>query len=395
MNKIYYFNTLALTAILFSLSGCKKANRCPCEDANKITPVIESGDLTTEQAVYALSQRIDEISVKTSHGIYGGNNPPHLDTYGLFLDVEYLYWKATEDGLEFAEVFEPQESSFDLEEKSEGPHGHWDSGFRLGLGYLFGCHDAWELFFDWTAYGSKSHKSVHNEDLTKTVLPLWGNNLMGLNILTGRAEWKTRFNCFDLELARNYFVSKALAVRPAFGLRGALIIQNYDADYFSNYASSPSAPLLGSASMDAKNNFKGLGIKAGTDLLWHLGSHVGFYGTIAGSLLYGHTHVKQNFQGNAALFPTVAVPYAIDFANKTSNVRPNIETALGLFFESSMDCGSHVMVSVGYELSTWFSQLQLERTNITPTTTIPMVAEDRNPSDLSFNGYTFKLRFDF
>ena len=104
-------------------------------------------------------------------------------------------------------------------------------------------------------------------------IPSW-STILGPSSTKTYGYWKLHYNVLDLEIGRNYFISRKIALRPHVGLRGVWI----DLDYTANYASEwtfqtlPAATaisLAANTAFKATNDFEGIGVRSGGDLMWH------------------------------------------------------------------------------------------------------------------------------
>ena len=160
--------------------------------------------------------------------------------WNLFLNTEFLWWVAKEDGLYYvqsgytgAQATTPV--SFDGYLHKVKPH--FRPGFRIGLrGDM--AYDDWDIFLNWTWF--QSHARDHAQGL---LLTLWGHPQVAAGIgstqgaVFAHALWDLHFNVLDLEMGRSFWVGKHLSLRPFLGIRGAWIDQHLDIHY--DYTTTP------------------------------------------------------------------------------------------------------------------------------------------------------------
>ena len=132
----------------------------------------------------------------------------------FFVTGEALFWWAREGGLEYAVVDRAynDEDSILNDGQFLNPDTRWNTGFRIGLGYVF-KHDNWDLNASWTYFQSRSDS--HSTESDHQVLPLWSNvptNGANLTAESADAKWKVRLNIVDLEMGRAFMTSKWLVV---------------------------------------------------------------------------------------------------------------------------------------------------------------------------------------
>lgn len=156
------------------------------------------------------------------------------------IEVAALYWKADQDGMEYAvenQVQIPSQNSsigqvnnlVDAEYKT--PKFEYNWGFRLGLGYCTTC-DGWDIGVSWTRFKGKGNSCDEAEgEENISLLPLWS----AFNSLNGRIlyanEINTHFNLqidsVQIELGRDFWVSRYLSFRPHVGISIAKLDQNF------------------------------------------------------------------------------------------------------------------------------------------------------------------------
>lgn len=340
-------------------------------------------------------------------------NPPVLcgeKGIGLFFTGEALYWKTVQEGLDYA-----VKADFDLSVSDAGggtifydnnvrngkahkPNFNYDWGFRIGLGYVI-PRDYWDVYVNWTRLHTKATDSVSvngninpNEFLellttgstsgsfvsTFWVAKLFSNpNLMN----KGKARWYLDLDMIDAELGRNFYVGEFLAVRPYIGLRNAWIDQKYaltfEAQDYFNFPPNPDQ-LARRINVRMKNDFWGIGSKAGLNTEWSLGKGFCIYGKGAVSLLYGRFKVKYHLHDEKPIRTTEFItggsvpgaqaplpvtnsvnPYDGEYEmdKKIYTVAPIVDLALGLCWGRSFSEDRYCLrIWAGYEQSVFFNQ---------------------------------------
>jgi len=412
-------------AIAFTLSNCRSGSLAqPTTSEKKDSPRYPWPFAEKPKPT------IDQLAVQDVHGGLSTIQPSHTHTRDYFLLADFLFWNAQEDGLDFADKA-IRKDNLDYKGKNIEPDfDRWAPGARLGLGFFFGWDDQWNFGLTWTYFHNKATEHAHTSD-PFLMFPTWGGGsgiqgttspfkipaITGNHVLAASADWRLNYNIFDLEIGRNYFISKAIAFRPRVGIRGSSIDQHYDVHYHSLYQDL-SFPFSheGSSSMKATNDSWGIGPRLGCDLSWHFTEHWGLVGSLSGSLLYGRFDVEQKYDGfmieeNLLAFPitTSLVPLLNKNKFHKNLVQPNLDTSLGIEWETrARKNKNHVSIGLFYELSYWFRQNQLVRTTTnglfqtqsqffasTPFFGIEQSQYERELGDLSLQGVTLKMRVDF
>ncbi|MGE0671260.1 MAG: Lpg1974 family pore-forming outer membrane protein [Parachlamydiales bacterium] len=312
-----------------------------------------------------------------------------FDPHGLknscnfWVEGEVLYWQSSMDDLDFA---------IKSHSTTSISHGHveeldfdWDWGFRLGLGYKI-PHDKWDLFLNYTHVHAHAHGSAHREN--GAIFPQWmapfavtvpaGQTLYATR---AHAHWSANVNIADIELGRNCFAGKWLSIRPFMGVRALFI----DQDFHVNYKGGTAVPVGNEDKVSIDNDFWGVGLRMGFDSLWGLGAGWAIYGNGAASLLSGHFDIHQHEKLKNDI-------RKVSISDDVDNVVVAAELALGIQWDYLFSKDRyHFGVKFGWEFNVFFDQNQMIRfvSDTSPG------AFSRSNEDLTFQGLTLGLRFDF
>ncbi len=351
-----------------------------------------------ENRVSALEQR---------KGASGMVNPPARPQVrngaDLFLYGDLLYWKATENGLPLAVI---NKGSFQniAHSKVSNLRGKYDLGFRVGVGYDI-PHDGWDLGLSWLRYNSDGHrKHIHshrNQFIFPSLAPS-ADPIAELNTCQrAKGHWRLLLNQLDLDLGREFFVSKWLTMRPHAGVRTDWIHQKAKAEYQhfnGELVNVPPLPTSNEVEVGLKDEWWGIGLEAGLDTQWGLGEGWSIYANLAAAILYGRHHIRDKVKDEPGV---LNASNAADsrpngkFGNLRNNywiAHPVLDLQLGLRWDH-MFCDDHLHVGIhlGWENHNYFSQNQL-----------PNFSDDfnfgkffANQGDLSLQGWTLGLRLDF
>lgn len=305
------------------------------------------------------------------------------------------YWRAYQDGMEYAidtQVTNPNAVNLDAagltfaqailqlnqlaEAKYHAPHAKWDWGFKLGLGYCSPC-DGWDLNLLWTWYHGRATDEIEADvNQNHTVLPIWsafvpsqGSILYATN---GEADWKLHLNLVDLELGRDFWVSRHLAIRPFIGLRYASIRQRSEISYMGGAWSAQPASATNTITgadqsayngrVDLENNYRGPGLRAGLDSAWNFGCGWAVYGNFAVSLIYGKFSLNhEEWIRLASLSPRTSTNI-LDDEESFRAARSIIDLALGIQWSTMFcNCKYGFKAMLGWEQHTFFDQNQMWR----------------------------------
>ena len=182
------------------------------------------------------------------------------------------------------------------------------------------------------------------------------------------------FNALDLELGRNYFISRRLTLRPFFGLKFAWIDQNIKVHYKNVIAFNNEYRYK----LD-QDQF-GVGIRTGLNTAWFMWNKWSIYGNFAISALYNDfdNHQKMTYQDPGIKFDHM------NFKRDTHRVSPVLELGLGLRFETDFyEDNYQFLLQAGWEEQVWFDQNQFFN------------LQDNTEGNMSLEGLTIKASFSF
>lgn len=318
------------------------------------------------------------------------------DFYGV---AAFTYWTAHEDGLAFATIqADLTIGTFVPETQIAIPDFDWKPGFKVGAGMDF-CHDGWDIFLNYTWFHSMNNtRSIAvdpagNPDVVDSYwlvnLPFF-TDVSPVNLLefyeSSFGKWGVRLNVFDLELGRNFYMSRRLQFRPYFGLKGMWERQNLFVNFNSFLANGTELEYS-----QMNNNLKnwGIGIRAGFDTAWHFTNSFSLLGEFALTGLWEQFKVHRVDSSTIFAASTLTGPGNVSGVNHTSNyynLKPVIEWFLGFRWET-WTCGQgyHFALDAGWEQQIWFGQNQFLRIDDL----------DADHGDLGLQGLTARFRFDF
>lgn len=279
--------------------------------------------------------------------------------FDVFADL--IVWTAKEAGADcWAEVITSSglTSSNDLRQV----HFGWDAGFRVGIGYGM-QHDQWDTqaYYTWFQTRGKDHVSsqpgaVHSAFLGNFYVDnAAGAGLSGPSYQKASIDWTIRFNMFDWELGRNFWVSQSLALRPFLGVKGGWIHQSIHTKWHNSTFSGAQSFSLGRENL--KNNFWGIGPVAGINTKWNLfagcSQSFNLFGDFSGAIMWGHWSFDDLFKNDLQQEVSITLPNVNSGASM-------IRAFMGFGWEADF-CQNRYQFStkLGYEMQFWLDQLQL------------------------------------
>jgi len=346
-----------------------------------------------EDKLSDLETRVTRLEQKQNKKIINpSTNPVVKGGFDFWLQGEALFLKAAEDNLNYAVAVQGDTDLFAL---GTTPHGHvknvtydWSWGYRVGGGSNF-QHDGWDLFIDWTAFRANGSDHHWTNPPASGNLLTWGDLAASVNVAVfAKGVTRLQVHFLDMELGREFFVSKWLTLRPFVGGRAAWVERKMKVIYQALGIEIP----MDKATIHLVNRFNGGGLRLGLDSQWIVDWGFSFYGDLALSLLYGTQHLHNRYFQKGREFS----PFDLDLArinNNSTTVRPMAELALGIrwdkFFCNSryrlrLQAGWEQQVLFGFGKDMNFTDLGLISGKFFP-----------NGGDLSLSGVSCQARFDF
>ena len=255
----------------------------------------------------------------------------------------------------------------------------WDYGFRIGAGYDL-AYDQWDTALSWTWFRTNSSHSIpYNPNAT--INPEFFAAFLTYDIPKSMdAQWSILLNMFDLELGKNYAVSKDLSLRPFIALKSGWINQSIHVHYYN--LTNTHSSTGNDASEHLKNNFWGVGPLGGINTTWkvrNFKSHFfSLFGNFSMATLWGEWDCSDVYKNTLP---------------KTSTIDMKVSAIGALMFRGFMGIGwdvdiqkgkQHFSTNLGYEMQIWLDQLRIATFQL-----------QRLHNDLTLQGITFNCRFDF
>lgn len=306
--------------------------------------------------------------------------------WDVFLTGEFLYWKGIQEGLQYATtgVLVQPGTTLTGSGKTHCVHYPWEPGFRVGIGF-YPKHDGWDVYARYTWYHSSSTDRAQNADGNMLPIPVTLSGITNTTVTgvtSARSHWDLHYNTVDLEMGRNFFLSRFLATRLFFGLRGTWTNQDWNTHYTSNQiAFGGGNPLPGTIQTSQDQDTWGVGIRMGLNGTWTF--FKGF--SIVSDASFSGLWIDYDVTRRDQITQTgVGTATTANIKSDPDSIIANIELMLGLRGDWWMNNDRyHLSAQVGYETSLWMNYGHF------------IYLSGYSNGDLSFNGLTAKLRFDF
>lgn len=348
------------------------------------------------------------------------------------LSVAGLYWRAQQEGLEYAldtavrvaNVTSGIPDNLNLfnqlvDAKYLEPNFKWNFGFKLGLGYSFAC-DGWDIGFAWTHYRGKA--SSHDEaevDNNHILVPLWSafqgfrtpdsfnQPLPGPFANDIRTNWVLNVDLIEIPLGREFWASQYFSFRPHVGLCIAFINQSINLEHkggsftiFESVSGTVFQPSLNDE-VNLFNDYSGVGVRGGFDTNWNVGCGWSLYGNLAASIVYGRFDIDHDESIRSAEAPFTKTRI-LETEDHFRASRAMLDLALGIQYSTLIcDCKYGLTAQLGWEQHLFFHQNQLWRVNryLSDLGGYPDNGGEnihfQRRGNLSTQGWTLAFKFDF
>ena len=314
--------------------------------------------------------------------------PRVADGVDVYVSADFIYWTPRMEGLGYVMSGYGDGTTAPNPGSMQNISWKWEPGFKVGLGLMLG-HDGFDMGVEYTwLQTSKTNSVTANTDsaATDTLFPTWNpaeayTNPSPSDISAAEGHWKLHFNVIDLEMGRNMFLSQYLKLRPHVGFKGAW----QDLDYNVKYTFDVTTTSTRFDKMAQTQNWWGFGLRMGMDMAWHFTKEFSVFADFAFSELWSQYKVSRKDTQQDATPTAGTATTVINTKNNFHTVMPVMEMDIGLRWETWFsDDDYHFMIQAGWEEQIWINHNQLLA-----------LFEQGSHGDMSLQGLTIKLRFDF
>lgn len=348
-------------------------------------------------------------NLRKDHVITPSASPVVQSGADLFVSADFIYWTAREAGLNFGTLTYVPNNTQAVDNQRYTPtqslsvDNKYSPGFQVGLGMIMN-HDGWDMLLNYTWFRTTPKSKVYTGSFDTSVTPFLGETFKFYkrlpittfvgNSATVCSDWRYRFNNFDLELGRNFFVSHYLTLRPHFGLKGG-----WQRQYYNIYWNISDIVELGTyTNIDYNTRLKqkmwNVGLRTGLDSSWMLTKNFSFIGEAAVSGVWTQFTVS-HIDTATTSGSSVANENASNFQtyNQKSqfySITPVLELLLGLRFDWLFSNDDYrIRLQAGWENQVWFNQ------NNFSAVCESVTSSNTKSNQLTMQGLTAELRFDF
>lgn len=327
-------------------------------------------------------------------------------------DASWLYWKVSGDEFDYAVekrrvIDDTPPDTFD-ENKIHDLKFDWDSGFRVGVGFDSPCM-GWGFKIDWTHFDTSNSKRrfiTGTTGGTPGVTTFVGFPVVDdsfATLATGqsaefRAHQRFRYNIVDVEMGKWLCCGCSYVMfRPHVGLRFAdihdslkdTVIYNTDDETFVVVPSGASEERF-----HYRNRFKGVGIRAGLDTDLRICDGWSIIGRAAASLIWGTTHIKQDFGYDVVTNPNF---YDSDVKESYRHTRVITDLSLGVRYRTlACDCYP-ITLEFAWEQHYLFGQRRfwVDDSYLGNINGVNAISTWKKHGDVALQGFTLTAGVDF
>lgn len=363
-----------------------------------------------EDRITELEKEMQEVGVTNPQGTFGAGftTAGTEGANGWYIWIDPLYWHAKVGATEYAytdkvtnALFINQQEYY-LRAPINGRVKHeefgWDWGLRVGLGSYF-FHDNWDINVNYTWFESSNSSGTSKLD-PSAVLSLKLPD--AIPFVHARSHYDVNYNNVNLELGREYFISRTISARPEIGLKSSWIYDKQRVRYSEVFI--PGVPQLRDITGKVKDKtiLWGLGPRMGVTVNGYIGDGFSLYGRITGSLLYSYSR-SSYLAGYDVNIPGVQLnlpQLRMHLKGNQHHFTPTAQMMLGLVWETYInDKRQHITLGAGYEVEYFWRANQTllgdDNTNAQDLTASRRLAVERASEDIMFYGLTLKARLDF
>lgn len=317
--------------------------------------------------------------------------PSHTPPLRFYLGTQYLYWKATQEGISFALTGCRNAPFTTVNETGTdyAPDFSWNSGFKVS-GTVVWNHD-WDATARYTWYRSQNNRATcESKEGNIQEGFILGTLIASTNFqryaTSASSDWDLDFNVLDLEIGRLFCVSPYFDIRALAGLKFAYQKQNWDNDFRvkeMDFNSDMSITGPGQVTSDQSHRTFSTGIRIGGHADWQIMDHVSLFSTLALSALWTNYDITRKDIYTLDGHDPVTVIDTKRNGSTSNAIKAVSEFDLGINGFWQLPNNQSLNVSLAYEMQLWLNH----------TSYIFII--NNHDSDLSLQGLNVKVRYGF
>jgi len=341
----------------------------------------------------SLKQQLEELKVKVdlliaenamkTQGATTKTANPQVDGHGWSLSFDAIAWHLTVEDTEYAYRINvpPITPLPSLVGQTQRVGFGWDFAFRIGVGKKF-CNDQWDAGLIFTHFKTEDDDIAEGNPVNG-VVPLKGAGYAGVEALAeyGKSIFSFDYNDLVLELGRNYFISKKLALKPSVGIRTSWVQQRQITRF------TGAATLLNNTwHIYDSEKFWGIGPRGGISSSWYFFRRFQLYGLLNFSFLYSYFDVERS-ESLSQLNTT-----SIRIKDQMHQFTPAAQYAVGLGWGRYLnDKRQYLELKFGYDGEYFWGLNQMLNFYMT----MPVVRYKNTDGNVSMHGVSLKATLNF
>jgi hypothetical protein len=348
----------------------------------------KSSEYTTDNStdVKSVSQSTKAEQPRSGNFYNSSGRPQVKNGQDLFVMADWLIWQASEQNLDAWQVggystgvgVDAQPGPF------KSPRFDWESGVRVAVGYNIG-HDQWDLSLIWTWFEDDASKRSAGT-LQNPVFDAIGDPVFGVTALSGSTNLNLHLNIIDLDLGKEFQVTKWLTLRPVAGVRTTWINQHWRTRY-NNVIFASYGGAISEFKVNQTQKFWGIGARGGLDAEFGLIDGFSIFSNTSLDLLYGIFKINQT--NSSVSTQNIKTTNLISSRNEHS-AQAVADIQLGLRWDWGFAQDRfHIRLQGGWENHIFFDQNHFYYTVTARSNII------NRGGNLDFQGWFLSGRFDF
>lgn len=284
---------------------------------------------------------------------------PSNDCCSFDFGAEFLYWKPCVDDLDYSATVAGDFSDIDNPRhiRYNGVCPDWEPGFRLTISKE-DCWKCFDLSFSYTWLNSDDAQSARGGN-GEFIAPVGlhpflveENPAPDFFFDVSRGKWEFNYQTFDILFSYPFRCGSCHTLTPFFGVE----IVKFDQEWKSRYEYNPNTGTSTVALIDWESDFKGAGLKLGTDYKYFLCEGFSLFARAAGAIVVGDSSTDND----QVLFDisdsgTLSNQHYFRFKDDDCcHFIPGWHLQLGFMFEDE-SCGCEYTLRIGYEMVQWYN----------------------------------------
>lgn len=367
--------------------------------------------------IQELGRKLDNTYITTPNGTCGAytalarpiiNSCNECCGSNWFAGASLLYWNAVSCENNYAYRRTPPAVGPSVRGIGHDVHFDWNFGYRVLLGYNL-AHDGWETGFIYTNFSVTGHDKAAISGCDPTnisiaegaIVPSVGSpSVVGDGeggtfgyALQACSKKKLIFRTLKWDLARDFFVSDCLSIRPCTALLSVWCDTKQSTRYSGgDPITQGDATVLGlgenAISIRSISRFRGIGPSFGVGLSWYMGCSMHLFTDLSTAILCGKFKVSERTKYNGSEPTPSGSSLKSSFRKFCSMKQAQVGLARKWYCN---DDQNHVMTKLYFEVQQW--QKLSYAFNWSTGSSFQRV--QRMGNDVGVMGIGFDLRVDF